>query len=112
MQCSPPPLAASVRDDLRRRRGSLSWQVRLGGTWLYVQLEFQSTVDPVTAVTRACSDPSGMCLRLHSRHTTTTHCKGRQWLPDSSQSPCGIPGAVQGEACTRPAHGGNRDDDG
>ena len=25
-------------------------------------------------ITGACSDPSGMCPRLHSRHTTTTNC--------------------------------------
>ena len=42
--------AASVSDDLRRREGDLLWRVRLGGTWLYVQLEFQSTVDPTMAV--------------------------------------------------------------
>ena len=42
--------AVSVSDDLRRRRGDLLWRVRLGGTWLYVQLEFQSTVDPTMAV--------------------------------------------------------------
>ena len=70
--------AASVSDDLRRHRGGLSWRVRLGRTWLYVQLEFQSTGDPATAVTRACSDPSGMCLRLHSRHTTTINCMSRR----------------------------------
>ena len=42
--------AASVSDDLRRREGDLLWRVRLGATWLYVQLEFQSTVDPTMAV--------------------------------------------------------------
>ena len=59
----------------------------------------QSSSPPSTGctgtTTGACSSPSGMYLRLHSRHTTTTHCKGRRWLPDSSQSPSGIPGAVQ-----------------
>ena len=42
--------AASVSDGLRRREGDLLWRVRLGATWLYVQLEFQSTVDPTMAV--------------------------------------------------------------
>ena len=42
--------AASVSDDLRRREGDLLWRVRLGTTWLYVQLEFQSTVDATMAV--------------------------------------------------------------
>ena len=42
--------ATSVSDDLRRREGDLLWRVRFGGTWLYVQLEFQSTVDPTMAV--------------------------------------------------------------
>ena len=42
--------AASVSDDLRRREGDLLWRVRLGATWLYVQLEFQSTVDATMAV--------------------------------------------------------------
>ena len=45
--------------------------------------------------TGACSDPSGMCLRLNSRHITTTHCMSRRWPSDSSKSPSGIPGAVQ-----------------
>ena len=63
-----------MSDDLRRREGDLLWRVRLGATWLYVQLEFQSTVDPTMAVTRTCSDPLGMCLRLHSRHTIITNC--------------------------------------
>ena len=58
--------------------------------------------------TGACSSPSDMCLRLNSRHTTTTHCMSRRWPPDSSNSPSGIPGAVQG-ARTRqgqvPRHG-------
>ena len=34
-------------------------------------------------------------VRRHSRHTTTINCKGRRWLPDSSKSPSGKPGAVQ-----------------
>ena len=38
-----------MSDDLRRREGDLLWRVRLGATWLYVQLEFQSTVDPTIA---------------------------------------------------------------
>ena len=42
--------AASVSDGLRRREGDLLWRVRFGATWLYVQLEFQSTVDPTMAV--------------------------------------------------------------
>ena len=42
--------AASVSDDLRRREGDLLWRARFRGTWLYVQLEFQSTVDPTMAV--------------------------------------------------------------
>ena len=42
--------AASVSDDLRRREGDLLWRVRFDATWLYVQLEFQSTVDPTMAV--------------------------------------------------------------
>ena len=58
--------AASVSDNRCRREGGLLWRVRLGGTWLYVQLELQSI-----AVMGVCSDTSGMRLRLHSRHTTT-----------------------------------------
>ncbi len=44
--------------------------------------------------TGACSDPSAMCLRLHSRHTTPINCMSRRWPPDSSKSPSGKPGAV------------------
>ena len=46
-------------------------------------------------ITGACSDPSAMCLRLHSRHTTPINCMSRRWPPDSSKSPSGKPGAVQ-----------------
>ena len=52
--------------------------------------------------TGACSDPSGMCLRLHSRHTTTTNCMSQRWPPDSCKSPSGFPGAVQSGACVDP----------
>ena len=99
--------AASVSDDLRRREGDSLWRVRLGATWLYVQLEFQSI-----AVIGVCSDTSGMCLRLCIRGTLLPSTEGRRWLLGSSKLPCGIPGTVQGEACARTALGGNRDDDG
>ena len=42
--------AAFVSDDLRRRHGDLLWRLRCGETWLYVPLEFQSTVDRSMAV--------------------------------------------------------------
>ena len=51
--------AASVGDDLRRREGDLLWRVRLGGTWLYVRLEFQSTVDPTGG---AAAEPHGAAV--------------------------------------------------
>ena len=51
--------AASVGDDLRRREGGLLWRVRLGGTWLYVRLEFQSTVDPTGG---AAAEPHGAAV--------------------------------------------------
>ena len=44
--------------------------------------------------TGACSDPSAMCLRLHSRHTTPINRMSRRWPPDPSQSPSGKPGEV------------------
>ena len=37
--------AAFVSDGLRQRYGDLLWRLRCGETWLYVPLEFQSTVD-------------------------------------------------------------------
>ena len=46
-------------------------------------------------ITGAGSNPSGMCLRLHSRHTTIADCESRRWLPDSGKSPSETPGAVQ-----------------
>ena len=42
--------AAFVSEDLRRRHGDLLWRLRCGETWLYVPLEFQSTVDRSMAV--------------------------------------------------------------
>ena len=41
-----------VSDDLREREDDLIWRVRLGPDWLYIYLllEFQSTVDPYMAV--------------------------------------------------------------
>ena len=42
--------AAFVSDDLRRRHGDSLWRLRCGETWLYVALEFQSTVDRSMAV--------------------------------------------------------------
>ncbi len=42
--------AAFVSDDLRRRHGDLVWRLCCGETWLYVPLEFQSTVDRSMAV--------------------------------------------------------------
>ena len=41
-----------VSDDLREREDDCIWRVRWGATWLYVYLllEFQSTVDPFMAV--------------------------------------------------------------
>ena len=42
--------AAFISDDLRRRHGDLLWRLRCGETWLYVALEFQSTVDRSMAV--------------------------------------------------------------
>ena len=62
--------AASVSDDLRRRRGDLLSRVRLGAAWLYVQLEFQSTVDPTMAGRlRRALEPStfGRQRNRHSR---------------------------------------------
>ena len=68
----------------------------------------QSSSPPSTGctgtTTGACSDPSGMCLRLHSRHTITTHCMSRRWPPDSSQSPSGKPGAVQSRRLAASLH--------
>ena len=42
--------AAFVSDDLRQRYGDSLWRLRCGETWLYVPLEFQSTVDRSMAV--------------------------------------------------------------
>ena len=42
--------AAFVSDGLRRRHGDSLWRLRCGETWLYVPLEFQSTVDRSMAV--------------------------------------------------------------
>ena len=42
--------AAFVSDGLRQRYGDLLWRLRCGETWLYVPLEFQSTVDRSMAV--------------------------------------------------------------
>ena len=42
--------AAFVSDGLRQRYGDSLWRLRCGGTWLYVPLEFQSTVDRSMAV--------------------------------------------------------------
>lgn len=44
--------ASYVSDDLRERHDDLVWRVRFSGEWLYVYLllEFQSTVDPFMAV--------------------------------------------------------------
>ena len=53
-------------------------------------------------ITGACSNPSGMCLRLRSRHIVTTNCKSRRWLPDPSKSPSGKPGAVHREPDLHP----------
>lgn len=41
-----------ISDDLRRREDDIIWRVRLGGSWVYVYLliEFQSTVDRYMAV--------------------------------------------------------------
>lgn len=41
-----------VSDDLRIREGDVAWRVRWGPRWMYVYLllEFQSTVDPFMAV--------------------------------------------------------------
>ena len=50
--------------------------------------------------TGACSDPSTMCLRLHSRHTAPINCMSRRWPPDSSKSPSGKPGAIHSHSRT------------
>ena len=42
--------AAFVSDGLRQRCGDSLWRLRCGETWLYVPLEFQSTVDRSMAV--------------------------------------------------------------
>ena len=44
--------AQYVSDDLREREDDIIWRVRLGGSWVYVYLliEFQSTVDKYMAV--------------------------------------------------------------
>ena len=42
--------AAFVSDGLRQRYGDSLWRLRCGETWLYVLLEFQSTVDRSMAV--------------------------------------------------------------
>ncbi|TWG79873.1 hypothetical protein L602_003700000330, partial [Cupriavidus gilardii J11] len=41
-----------VTDDLRQRNGDVLWRVQADGEWvyLYLLLEFQSTVDPYMAV--------------------------------------------------------------
>jgi len=41
-----------ISDDLRRREDDIIWRVKLGGSWAYVYLliEFQSTVDRYMAV--------------------------------------------------------------
>ena len=43
---------SQISDDLRSRRDDLVWRVRWGANWLYLYLllEFQSTVDPYMAV--------------------------------------------------------------
>ncbi|MCX7853728.1 MAG: Rpn family recombination-promoting nuclease/putative transposase, partial [Caldilineales bacterium] len=47
-----PVKASYVSDDLRTRENDLVWRLRFRGEWVYVYilLEFQSSVDPYMAV--------------------------------------------------------------
>ena len=68
-----------VTDDLRDRADDIVWRVQVGGEWvyLYILIEFQSTVDPwmavriMTYVGLLYQDLSSVMIRRNSRQYAT-----------------------------------------